>query len=125
MPRGRFVVAFADRCGEFLRLAHAKLSKPPELALLACIAFGGRGATAAVAFCDERGVDGPPPPELAGAFVLQQKIASEAGLHLVDWFACGEEMVRSSKLALFPLPSGGMSREQLTRNARLRPCWPV
>ncbi len=100
--RGRLVVAFTDGQGQLLRLVHAELPNPPELALLACIDFGGAGAPAAVAFCDERMVEGPPPPGLADTFALQQKIASEAGIHLVDWLACDEEMVRSSKLALFP-----------------------
>jgi hypothetical protein len=100
-PR-RLLVAFADASGRFRSLAHARRTAPPEAALAPCIEHSGRGATAAVAFCDETVVDGPPPADLALRFALARSIAASYGVHLVDWFACDDHMFRSSRLALDP-----------------------
>lgn len=100
-PR-RLLVAFADPLGRFRSLAHARRTDPPEAALGPCIEHVGRGAAAAVAFCDEPVVEGPPPPELAERFDLARSITASYGIHLVDWFACDDQLFRSSRLALDP-----------------------
>jgi hypothetical protein len=100
-PR-RLLVAFAEATGRFRSLAHARRTDPPEAALAPCIQHSGRGAAAAIAFCDERVVDGPPPPELGLRFALARSIAASYGVHLVDWFACDDQLFRSSRLALDP-----------------------
>jgi hypothetical protein len=60
--------------GRFRGLAHCRRPDPPEAALEPCIQHVGRGAAAAIAFCDEP----------------------------VDWFACDDDTFRSSFLALRP-----------------------
>lgn len=99
-PR-RLVVAFADRSGRFLSLAHVRRTDPPEAGLGPCIEHLGRGA-AAVAFCDEAVAAGPPPADLAVRFATARSITASHGIHLVDWFACDDELMRSSRLALQP-----------------------
>lgn len=98
-PR-RLVVAFADRCGRLRGLAHAPRTEPAEAALAPCIQHLGRGAAAAVAFCDESVVEGPPPPEIGLRFALARSIASSYGIYLVDWIACDDQLFRSSRFAL-------------------------
>jgi hypothetical protein len=100
-PR-RLVVAFADADGRFLSLAHARRTEPAEAALGPCIEHLGRGAAVAVAFCDEPVASGPPPPDLAGRFAMARLIAASYGVHLVDWFACDDQLFRSSRIALDP-----------------------
>ncbi|MGH9139400.1 MAG: hypothetical protein ACRD0G_20505 [Acidimicrobiales bacterium] len=100
-PR-RLLVAFADPLGRFLALAHCRRTDPPETALGPCIEHVGRGAAVAVAFCDEPVVAGPPPADLGARFAQARSITAEYGVHLVDWFACDDEMFRSSRLALDP-----------------------
>jgi hypothetical protein len=100
-PR-RLVVAFADRSGRFLSLAHARRTDPPEAALDACIQHLGSGAAAAVAFSDEPVVEGPPPPELALTFAVARSVAASYGVHLVDWIACDDTCFRSARLAFDP-----------------------
>lgn len=100
-PR-RLLVAFSDRSGRMVGLAHARRTVPPEVALGPCIDHIGRGAAAAVAFCDEPVAEGPPPPDLATRFERAQSIVASYGLHLVDWFACDDHLLRSSRLALHP-----------------------
>jgi hypothetical protein len=100
-PR-RLLVAFTDRSGRLRSLAHARRTDPPEAALAACIKHLGRGAAAAVAFCDERLIEGPPPPDLAPRFALARATCDSYGIHLVDWFACDDQLFRSSRLALDP-----------------------
>lgn len=100
-PR-RLVVAFADRSGRFHGLAHTRRTDPPELALVPCIEHVGRGSAAAVAFCDEPVLEGPPPPDLAERLAFARSIAAPHGIHLVDWIACDDQLFRSSRLALEP-----------------------
>jgi hypothetical protein len=100
-PR-RLVVAFANRRGRFLSLAHSRRTVPFEAALAACIEHSGQGARAAVAFCDERVKEGPPPPELAARFASARSIAGSYGIHLVDWIACDDQLFRSTRFALEP-----------------------
>jgi hypothetical protein len=96
------VVAFADRSGRFLGLAYTRRTDPPELALAPGIEHVGRGAAAAVAFCDELVVEGPPPTDLAERLALARSIAAPYGVHLVDWIACDDQLFRSTRLALEP-----------------------
>lgn len=98
----KVLVAFADRSGRFLSLAYCRRPDPPELALGPCIEYCGHGADAAVAFCDERVPAGPPPADLADRFRSARSIAASSGMHLVDWFACDDVLIRSSRLALDP-----------------------
>ncbi|MGH9269763.1 MAG: hypothetical protein ACRDZ2_00650 [Ilumatobacteraceae bacterium] len=74
--------------------------RPPEAALGPCIEHVGRSAAAAVAFCDEEVIDGPPPPDLRDRFRGARAITAGYGIHLVDWFACDALAIRSSRWAL-------------------------
>jgi len=100
-PR-RLLVAFADRRGRFLGLAYTRRTQPPEAALGPCLDYLGQGAAAAVAYCDEAVVHGPPPPDLAERFATARSIAASFGIHLVDWIACDDQVFRSTRLALHP-----------------------
>ncbi len=100
-PR-RLLVAFADADGRFRALAYCRRSVPPEDGLEPCIKHVGSGAAAAVAFCDEPVSSGPPPPDLADRFSRAQSIAASHGIHLVDWFACDDDLFRSARLTLEP-----------------------
>lgn len=99
---GRLLVAFADADGRFRGLAHARRTDPHEAGLEPCIQRVGIGAAAAIAYCDEPVVAGPPPAGLADRFGHAVAIAQSYGIHLVDWFACDDHMFRSSRLALYP-----------------------
>lgn len=99
---GRLLVAFADRRGRLLSVAHSPRTEPVEAGLGACIQHIGRGAAAAVAYCDEPVKEGPPPPGLGTRFALARSIADSYGIHLVDWIACDDHRFRSSRLALDP-----------------------
>jgi hypothetical protein len=99
---GRLVVAFTDRSGRLRSLAHARRTDPPEAALAACIRRLGAGAAAAVAFCDERVVEGPPPTSVVVAFARARWAAANHGIHLVDWIACDDSALQSTRLALDP-----------------------
>ncbi len=96
-PR-RLLVAFAAGDGRFLTLAHTRRPDPPEAALGPCIDHSGRGAAAAVAFCDEPVKNGPPPPELVARFAKARSIAASYGVHLVDWIACDDDLFRCARL---------------------------
>lgn len=100
-PR-RLLVAFADRAGRLLSIAHAPRTDPPEQALAPCIAYIGRGAPVAVAYCDEPVAEGPPPPDIGERFSNACAIVAAHGVHLVDWFACDDLMFRSSRIAVHP-----------------------
>lgn len=97
-PR-RLVVAFSDADGAVLSLAHVERTDPPEDGLDPCIRHLGLNAAAAVAFCDEPVSIGPPPSDVAPRFAAARRIAAGWGVHLVDWFACDDDIIRSSKLA--------------------------
>lgn len=98
-PR-RLIVAFGDRSGRLLGLAHTERPDPPEAGLAPCIMHTGYDAAVAVAYCDEPVADGPPPSDLADRFDLACSIASDLGVHLVDWFACDDLRIRSSRAAI-------------------------
>jgi hypothetical protein len=100
-PR-RLVVAVSDRAGRLLGIGHTERTDPPELGLAPCIMHVGHDADVAIAYCDERVVDGPPPPDLAERFARARAAAGSVGVHLVDWFACDDLLVRSTRVALDP-----------------------
>jgi hypothetical protein len=104
-PR-RLVVAFADQRGRFLGLAHTRRTTPPEAALEPCIKHLGEGAATAVAYCDERVTNGPPPPEVITRFATARSIAASHGIHLVDWIACDDDLFRSARVASDPRDTG-------------------
>ena len=99
-PR-KLLVAFADADGTFRGLAYSDRTDPPELAVGPCIAHLGRGAAAAIAFCDEEVVDGPIDlDQLQCRFAIASAVCASAGIHLVDWVACDDDRFRSSRIAL-------------------------
>ena len=100
-PR-RLVVAFSDASGRFHGIAHTRRTDPPELALGPCIQHVGLRSAAAVAFCDEPVTMGPPPDDVALRFALARTIASDHGVHLVDWIACDDQEFRSFRLSVEP-----------------------
>ncbi|MGH9125775.1 MAG: hypothetical protein ACRDZ8_13765 [Acidimicrobiales bacterium] len=100
-PR-RLVVAFADRRCRLLGMAHTPRTDPPEKALPLCIEYLGRGAALAVAFCDEPVQQGPPPPEVTIRFAKARSIAESYGIFLVDWIACDDQLLRSSRAIVDP-----------------------
>jgi hypothetical protein len=100
--RHRLLVAFADRSGRFRGLAYTRRTNPPEAALPACIEHCGLGSEAAIAFCDETLIEGPPPPDLGTRFALACSATAAYGIYLVDWFACNDQVIRGSRFALYP-----------------------
>jgi hypothetical protein len=101
-PR-RLLGAVTDADGRVRSLAHAPRTDPIDLALRGCIHHLGAGATAAVAFNDERAVDdGRLPPDIPYRLWQYRLLCQSAGIQLVDWFACDDQAVRSFKLAVEP-----------------------
>jgi hypothetical protein len=98
----RLVVAFADADGSFRGLAFARRPARSEAALEPCIRHVGLGSAAAIAYCDEPVIDGPPAPDLPIRFAYARQVAAAYGIRLVDWIACDDQAFRSSQLALFP-----------------------
>jgi hypothetical protein len=105
------VVAFADRSGRLLSLAHTTRTDPPERALGPCIEHAGLGAAAAVAFCDEALVVGPQPDDVGPRFLWARSIAASYGVHLVDWWACDDQHFRSSRIVLGLNKSGHKDKD--------------
>ena len=96
------LVAFADADGTFRGLSFTKRLLVPEDALDACIQHLGVGSAAAVAYCDEPVLEGPPPDDTAERFAHARAVARWHGIHLVDWIACDDDRFRSFRLALEP-----------------------
>lgn len=94
----KLLVAFADGGGRMLSFAVTDRPDPPEAALAPCIRQFGLGARAAVAFCDEM-IDSDS-PDLAARFAVARSTCAEWSVHLVDWFACDDLTMRSTRLAL-------------------------
>lgn len=67
-----------------------------------CIEHVGAGADVAIAFCDEPVTDAPPPPDAVERFADACSIAASYGIHLVDWIACDDQLLRSMRLACEP-----------------------
>jgi hypothetical protein len=97
-PR-RLLVVFTEADGRLRHIAHTKRIDPIEPALLGCLQHLGRGAAAAVVFNDERVVEGPIPIEQVNRFQAARLVFGFHGIHLVDWFACDDDMFRSTRLA--------------------------
>ena len=104
-PR-RVLVGVADGDGRFRGMAHVERPDPPELALGPCLDALmheiRRGASAVVVWCDEPVALGPPPADLADRFGACRALVADCGLYLVDWFACDDQNLRSSQLAVDP-----------------------
>ena len=98
-PR-RVLVAFAESDGTLRGLAYADRSDPPELALECCVDHLGKGAAAAIAFCDEPVKMGPPPADVPQRFAAAQAVCARYGVHLVDWVMCDDQLFRSMKLCV-------------------------
>jgi len=98
-PR-RLLVAFADSKGRYLGMAHAPRTDPFDIALSGCLAHVPPGAVAAVAFNDEPVPRGRPSSDLPVRFAEAWAMCADAGIHLVDWFACDDMDFRSTRLAL-------------------------
>lgn len=100
-PR-RLLVAFADADGRFRGIAHTKRTDPFELGLRACLQYLGEGAAAAVVFNDEPVAWGEPPPGQRVRLELARLICASAGVRLVDWICCDDQLFRSTKIAFEP-----------------------
>jgi hypothetical protein len=100
-PR-RLLVVFGDRSGKVLGLAYTERTDPIEPALACCLDYLGKGAAAAVAYCDEAVRWGPPPDDLADRFDSARAVCRSYGVHLVDWFSCDDDLFRSTRCALEP-----------------------
>ena len=96
-PR-KLLVAFTEANGQLRVLAHANRTSRPLVSFEACLDYLGGGASAAVAFCDERVTAGPPAPEFLDRFDEARTLAQSYGVHLVDWFACDDEQFRAARL---------------------------
>ena len=93
-PR-RLIVMFADRDGRLRGLIHTERTHPPEVALTRCLDRFRRRAVAAVAYCDEPVTAGPRPDGLDQRFARASELCASRGLHLVDWYACDDILIRS------------------------------
>jgi hypothetical protein len=100
-PR-RLLVAFADRTGRVLMLAHTRRLPQPEDGLAPCIELFAGTAEVAVAFCDEPVTEGPIPAPLVARWERARDITEVYGIHLVDWFSCDDDKFRSTRLAIEP-----------------------
>jgi hypothetical protein len=100
-PR-RLVVAFANPFGRLLGLAHAPRTDPTWYAMACCLDHFGPGPAAAIVYCDEPVTAGPPPSDLRARFEFARRVACNYDVHLIDWFACDDDMFRSSRIALDP-----------------------
>jgi hypothetical protein len=100
-PR-RLLVAFADRTGRVLMLAHTRRLRQPEDGLMPCIELVAGQAEVAAAYCDEPVTEGPIPPPLIARWERARGIAATCGIHLVDWFSCDDQTFRSTRTAIEP-----------------------
>lgn len=106
-PR-KLMVAFAAYDGRFLLLAYAQRTDPMEVALEGCLQYfdsfgrGGEQQAAAVVLCDQPVEEGAVTPEFIATFEQAQRIARKYGVHLVDWFACDDDLIRCARLHTFP-----------------------
>jgi len=100
-PR-RILVAFGERSGRFLRLAHTARIEGVLGALACCVDCAGQGADIAVVFCDEPVAEGPPTSDLGTRFAEARAVCAAFGIHLVDWFSCDDQLFRSARMALEP-----------------------
>lgn len=105
-PR-QLMVAFASYDGRFLMLTYGQRTDPVDAALEASflhfdsLGRGGEQHAAAVVLCDQPVAEGPVPPEFVGTFERAQRIARKYSIHLIDWFACDDELIRGVRLRTF------------------------
>ncbi len=99
-PR-RTLAVTADRTGRVLGIAHCERTDPPELALRCCLETLDDAADAVVAYSDEP-VTTTPPPDLRDRLQAAGAVATERGVHLVDWFLCDDDRFRSMRLSVDP-----------------------
>ena len=102
-PR-RLLLAFANRNGRFRGLAYTRRPDPPEAALAGCIEYLGRGRRPRSRSVTSRWRGVRLPMTWPRGSALARSIAASYGIHLVDWFACDDEVFRSSRFALDPDP---------------------
>lgn len=100
-PR-RLIVMFAAHDGRLRGLVHTERTDPPEVALTRCLERFRRRAAAAVAYCDEPVSTGPPPDGLSERFERASELCAAHGLHLVDWYACDDILIRSLRNSVAP-----------------------
>jgi hypothetical protein len=83
-------------------LSHTRRTSPPELACCLEHATGQTPdkAVAAVAYCDERVDDSPPPLDIGARFESARAVSSAHGIHLVDWFMCDDQQFRSMRFSI-------------------------
>lgn len=93
--------AFADADGRLRGIAYTDRTDPPLIALQACLDYLGADAAAAVVFCDEMVTDDPPSPAFLERFRTARAVAADFGVHLVDWFACDDELFWAARLRTF------------------------
>ena len=99
--RGRLLVAHAERSGRLLDLAHCLMPDPPEAALVPCLdLLGAERASAVVIYTDERVRDESVGPDRALRFFRARALASDLGVHLIDWIVCDRTRFLSLKFAL-------------------------
>ncbi len=105
-PR-RLMVAFAAYDGRFLALTYARRTDPVERALEGCLLHFdalGRGSeahAAAVVLCDQAVEDGPPLADFIATFERAKTMAWKHRVHLVDWIACDDELLRFARRRTF------------------------
>ena len=100
---GRLIVGGVDASGNLVALAGARRTDPIELGLLGLMHHLGTrvdGLAGVVAWCDEPVEHGPPSLQVEARFLVASALAQTKGLHLVDWIACDDELVRSARIAL-------------------------
>jgi hypothetical protein len=104
-PR-RVLVACADRDGTLLELAHSERTDPPELAFGLCLRTADPATVAAVAYCDEPVDVDASEAELDATidrYLEARRFAADhLGVHLVDWIACDDQVMRSFRLLYEP-----------------------
>lgn len=99
-PRKLWIAA-ANARGLFRGLAYTDRTDPPLIAVEACLRYLddnlSADAIAAVVFCDEPVTEGPASPEFLDRFSAARELAAGFGVHLVDWFACDDDLFRSAR----------------------------
>lgn len=94
--------AFADADGRLGGIAYTDRTDPPLIAFEACLHYQcdrmGTDAAAAVVFCDEMIANEPPSNASLERFRNARALAAYFGVHLVDWFACDDEIFLAARL---------------------------
>lgn len=101
----QLLVVTAPDDGVVIGLAHCEQTDPPELALQCCLDTLDDGAAIAIAYNDEPVTLGPP-PDVRERFDAARAAATESGVDLLDWIACDDINIRSSRITLQTLDIG-------------------